>query len=96
MRARKFLNAMRFIDDECNLNDAKEFSKSFQEIYPSHLQLKCEHEGIHATFLELDILVEENIFKYTNCLTSGTHFHSRLYVCQISLEIFHQACTMIP
>ena len=64
VRARKFLNAMRFIDDECNLNDAKEFSKSFQEIYPSHLQLKCEHEGIHATFLELDILVKEDIFIY--------------------------------
>ena len=64
MRARKFLNAMRFIDDECNLNDAKEFSKSFKEIYPSHLQLKCEHEGIHATFLELDILVKDDIFIY--------------------------------
>lgn len=64
VRARKFLNAMRFIDDECNLNDSKEFSKSFQEIYPSHLQLKCEHEGIHATFLELDILVKEDIFVY--------------------------------
>ena len=64
VRARKILNAMRFIDDECNLNDAKEFSKSFLGIYPSHLQLKCEHEGIHATFLELDILVEENMFIY--------------------------------
>ena len=63
-RARKFLNAIRFIDDECNINDAKEFAKSFKEIYPSHLQLKCEHEGIHATFLELDILVKEDIFVY--------------------------------
>ena len=50
VRARKFLNAMRFIDDECNLNDSKEFSRSFLEIYPSHLQLKREHEGVHATF----------------------------------------------
>ena len=63
-RARNFLNAMRFIDDECNLNDSKEFSKSFQDIYPPHLQLKCEHEGIHATFLELDILVKEDIYVY--------------------------------
>ena len=55
---------MRFIDDECNINDAKEFAKSFKEIYLSHLQLKCEHEGIHATFLELDILVKDDIFIY--------------------------------
>ena len=29
VRARKFLNAMRFIDDEFNLNDTSEFSRSF-------------------------------------------------------------------
>ena len=55
---------MRFIDDECNLNDSSEFSRSFLEIYPNHLQLKCEHQGIHATFLELDILIKEDIFIY--------------------------------
>ena len=64
VRARKFLNAMRFIDDECNLNDSKEFSRSVLEIYPSHLQLKREHEGVHATFLELDISVDNDIFVY--------------------------------
>ena len=64
MRARKFLNAMRFIDDECNLNDNKEFSKSFVEIYPPELQLKCEHEGNHATFLDLDISIFDNTFIY--------------------------------
>ena len=64
VRARKFLNAMRFIDDECNLNDSSEFSKSFLEIYPAHLQLKREHHGVLATSLELDILIEEQIFIY--------------------------------
>ena len=63
-RARKFLHAERFIDDECNLNDCKEFSKSFPEIYPPELQLKCEHEGTHATFLDLDISIIDNIFVY--------------------------------
>ena len=63
-RARKFLNAFRFIDDECNLNDSSEFSKSYLEIYPQHLQLKREHHGVHATFLELDITAEDNIFIY--------------------------------
>merc|ERR1712141_367476 len=28
------------------------------------LQLKCENEGTHATFLEIDILVKENIYEY--------------------------------
>ena len=63
-RAKKFLNASRFIDDECNLNDYSEFSKSFSEIYPPELQLKCEHEGLHATFLDLDISVVNGLFVY--------------------------------
>ena len=64
-RARKFINACRFIDDECNLNDHGEFSRSYQDIYPSELQLKCEHQGTHATFLELDIkIVDDGIFDY--------------------------------
>ena len=64
IRARKFVNANRFIDDECNLNDSGEFSKSFSDIYPEELQLKCEHQGTHATFLDLDISVVENNFVY--------------------------------
>ena len=59
-RARKFINAYRFIDDECNLNDHGEFSRSYQEIYPSELQLQCEHQGTHATFLELDIKIVDD------------------------------------
>ena len=58
------MNASRFIDDECNLNDSGEFSKSYPDIYPQELQLKCEHHGTHATFLDLDILVVDNIFVY--------------------------------
>ena len=58
-------NAFRFIDDECNVNDHGEFSRSYQDIYPSELQLKCEHQGIHATFLELDIkIVDDGTFDY--------------------------------
>ena len=63
-RARKFLNAFRFIDDQCNLNDSNEFSRSHAEIYPSELQLKCEHQGNHATFLDLEISVVNNTFVY--------------------------------
>ncbi len=63
-RARKFLNACRFIDDECNINDHGEFARSYGEIYPKELHLKCEHQGLHATFLELDIQIVDEIFDY--------------------------------
>ena len=63
-RARRFLHAFRFIDDQCNLNDSNEFLKSHSEIYPPELHLKCEHQGIHATFLDLDISVVNNTFVY--------------------------------
>jgi hypothetical protein len=62
--ARKFLHATRFIDDECNLNDSGAFTNYHQRIYPPELELKCEHQGTHATFLDLDINVVENIFVY--------------------------------
>ena len=61
-RAMKFRYATRFIDDECNLNDDGEFGKSFREIYPNNLELKCEHQGSHATFLDLDITIQDGVF----------------------------------
>ena len=63
-RAIKFRNASRFIDDECNLNDDGEFGRSYREIYPEELELKCEHHGTHATFLDLEIYIVDGIFVY--------------------------------
>ena len=63
-RAIKFRYAIRFIDDECNLNDDGEFGRSYQEIYPEELELKCEHHGTHATFLDLEIYIVDGIFVY--------------------------------
>ena len=63
-RGFKFKNCFRFIDDACCINDSDEFEKSHVEIYPNELQLKCEHKGDHATFLELDIKIEDDMFKY--------------------------------
>ena len=40
------------------------FNKSYQEIYPHELHLKCEHSGNHATFLELDITIVDGLFVY--------------------------------
>ena len=58
------MHAFRFIDDQANLNDSSEFSKSYLEIYPPELQLKCEHQGHHATFLDLEISVVNDKFIY--------------------------------
>jgi len=63
-RGFKFKYCSRFIDDACNLNDAGEFASSYKEIYPPELDLKCEHSGFHATFLELDITIKNDQFIY--------------------------------
>ena len=62
--ARKFKYASRFIDDDGNLNDQGEFGCSFQTIYPKELDLKCEHQGTHATFLDMEINIVDGIFVY--------------------------------
>ena len=62
--AMKFRYATRFIDDNCNLNDDGEFGRSFSEIYPNNLEVKCEHKGTHATFLQLDITIRGGLAIY--------------------------------
>ena len=63
-RGTKFKHCFRFIDDACSINDDNEFDKSYKDIYPIELQLKCEHKGDHATFLELDITIKNGMFVY--------------------------------
>ena len=58
-RARKYHGAYRFIHDQCCINDSNDFGKSFKEIYPTELELKVEHQGNHAPFLDLDITSED-------------------------------------
>ena len=60
----KFRYAVRFIDDECNLNNVGELGRSFHLIWPEHYELKSEYQGSHATFLDLEINIENNIFVY--------------------------------
>ena len=36
----------------------------FQEIYPDDLELKTEHQGTSASFLNLDINISDNCFVY--------------------------------
>ena len=55
IKARHFHSTNRFIDDLCALNDGGEFGRVYKEIYPEELELKVEHSGSHASFLNLDI-----------------------------------------
>ena len=63
-RARRFTNTFRFIDDLDAMNDCGEFEKCFKDIYPQELELKKENNGNkQATFLDLDISVNDNKFE---------------------------------
>ena len=64
VKAKHFHSTFRFIDDLCSINDGGEFGRVFKDIYPNELELKVEHEGDSASFLNLDIRVEENQFAY--------------------------------
>ena len=59
LRGRRFPISNRFIGDLCALNNSSEFGKAFLEIYQIELELKVEHDGNHATFLDLDIPVDK-------------------------------------
>ena len=40
------------------------WSKEFLEIYPTDLELKVEHNGSHATFIDVDIFIDQGKFIY--------------------------------
>ena len=63
-KAYKYHSTARFIDDLCAINDDGEFLANFKNIYPKQLELKVEHHGAHATFLDLDIQIENETFVY--------------------------------
>ena len=52
------------MDDLCALNDGGEFGRVYKEIYPDELELKVEHNGLHASFLNLDIEIIDGKFVY--------------------------------
>ena len=64
VKARHFHSTKRFIDDLCAINDGNLFGTVYKDIYPEELELKLEHSGAHASFLNLDITINEGIFVY--------------------------------
>ena len=63
-KALHYHGSFRFIDDKCCINGSGEFGRSFPNIYPPSLELKVEHNGNHATFLDLEINIVDGIFVY--------------------------------
>ena len=62
--ARKLCNIFRFIDDLNAINDAGEFEKHFQDIYPGELELGKENSSnLEASFLDLDIKIKDGRFQ---------------------------------
>ena len=64
VKARHFYATKRFIDNFGALNDGGAFADVYKDIHPPELQLKVEHSGTHATFLNLDIKVKDGVFIY--------------------------------
>ena len=62
--AKRFHATSRFIDDLIALNDGGEFGKIHNKIYSKEMDLKKEHSGTHATYMELDISILNKIFVY--------------------------------
>ena len=63
-KARHFHSTKRFIDDLCAINDGNLFGEIYKDIYPEELELKLEHSGLNASFLNLDITILEGKFVY--------------------------------
>ena len=49
----------RVLDDLCAINDVAEFGRSICDIHLKELELKVEHKGDEATYLNLDITIKE-------------------------------------
>ena len=99
-----------FIDDLCTINNVGEFSSSYKYIYSKQLELKLKYQGEHATFLDLDITIEDNIL-YISFLNKRDKFPifivrmpylssnipSSIFHGSIILEFLRIArCTLIP
>ena len=57
IKRKHFHTTKSITDDLCAINDGGEFEKSICEIFPEELRHKVEHQGDHATFLNLEITI---------------------------------------
>ena len=95
VKAHHFHATKRFIDDLDTLNNGVVFNDFYKDIYLPELQLKFKHSGTHATFLNFDIMVKDEVFIYKLIDKSDAFlfFIARMpYIdCNIPKSIFYSA-----
>ena len=50
-----------FIDDLCTINDDMELSRYSFNIYPKEHELEVDRQGVHAIFLNLNIIIAQKM-----------------------------------
>ena len=92
IRARKLCYIFRFIDDLNAINDAGEFEKHFQDMYPEELELGKENSSnLEASFLDLDLKIKDGRFQ-VGLFDKRDGFHSLLLECHIDQVTSRQIC----
>ena len=81
VKAHHFHAAKRFIDDLGSLKDGGVFNDVYKYIYSRELELKIEHSGTHATFLNLDNTVKDGVFIYKLLISVMLFPFFLLFVC---------------
>ena len=75
-QAKMFHGTFQIIDDLYAPYEGGEFGKSYKVIYSLELELKFDHSGSHATFLELGITISQ-----LSCIINMTAFLFPLHLC---------------
>ena len=60
--ARHFFSKRWFIDGHCAIYDGGLFGKYFCGVCPKEHELQIEHQGDHATFLDLHTTIKQGTF----------------------------------
>ena len=108
-RAYKYHRTRKFIDDLHEVNGGNEFSNLFKNIYFEELELELKHQGPHATFLDFDITIKDNVFIYklfdkrdkfllfiVRMPPLSSNIPSSIFYCSFYSELFRIArCTLI-
>ena len=68
IKVQHFHSTKLFIDDLCSTNDGGQFGCANAELYPKELEIKLKHQGMHISFLNLDVNIVDgkSVFKLYN------------------------------
>ena len=94
MSVRHFHSTKRFIDDLCAIDDGNLFKRVHCEIYTDELELKKEQSENYATFLNLDITIQEGELMY-KLFDNQDVFLFQLYTCHIFIAIFQRVSSIL-